>query len=76
MTRKEVTKLFQRFLITFLCTLPFLIAIGFLLYQKVSDFVMIIIFVVIAGGVLAIEEWIHYKRWKKRQELREKELKK
>ena len=75
MTRKEITKLFQRFLITFACTLPFLIGLGFLLYQKVSDFVMVVIFVVIAGGVLAVEEWIHYKRRQKRQMLREQESK-
>ena len=76
MTKKEITKLFQRFLITFLCTLPFLIGLGFLLYQKVSDFVMVTIFVVFAGGVLAVEEWIHFKRWKKRQMLRAEEEKK
>ena len=76
MTRKEITDLFKRFLITFLCTLPFLIGLGFLVYGKVSDFVMIVLFVVVAGGVLALEEWIHYKRWKNRQMLREEESKK
>ena len=75
MTRKEITKLFQRFLITFACTLPFLIGLGFLLSGKVSDFVMVVIFVVVAGGVLAVEEWIHYKRRQKRQMLREQESK-
>jgi preprotein translocase subunit SecF len=76
MTRKDVTNLFKRFLITFACTLPLLIALGFLLTNKVSDFVMIVIFVVIAGAVLAIEEYIHYKLYKKRERLKEEQIQK
>lgn len=74
MTRKEVTKLFKRFLITFLCSLPFLIGLGFLLYEKVSDFVMITIFVVLAGLIFGVEELIHFTAFKKRQLLKEQEL--
>lgn len=71
MTRKDIAKLFIRLLITFVCMLPILGLIGYLLYQKISDIVMIIIFVVIGGAVFALEELIHYKRYQKRQELKE-----
>ena len=75
MTRKEITKLFQRFLITTLILLPFLILLGFLLANKVNDFVMIVMFVVIIGGVFALEELIHYKRYQKREKLKEEQSK-
>lgn len=71
MTRKDITKLFVRLLITFVCMLPILGLIGYLLYQKISDIVMVIIFLVLAGGGFALEELIHYKRYQKRQELKE-----
>ena len=71
MNRKDITSLYKRFLITFLCTLPALIGLGFLLESKVSGFVMVLIFVVVAGTVVAIEEYIHYKRKKRREMLKE-----
>ena len=74
MTRKDATKLFIRFLIVFACVLPVLIVIGLLLTDKISDFVMVIIFVVIAGGVLAIEELIHFKLRQKREMLKQNEI--
>lgn len=76
MTRKDISKLFKRFLITFLCSLPVLIALGFLLTNKVSDFVMIVIFVVIAGGAFAVEELVHFKLYQKRERLKQEQLKK
>jgi len=71
MTRKEITQLFTRFLITFACMLPVLFGIGFLLKNKVSDFVMVVIFVVVAGTAVAIEELIHFKLYQKRQMLKQ-----
>ena len=61
MNRKDVTNLFVRFLVTFACCLPVLIPLGFLLSGKVLDIVMIIIFVLVAGIVFALEEYIHLK---------------
>lgn len=75
MTRKEITDLFVRFLITFCLMLPFFIGIGFLLQDKVSDFVMVTIFVVLCGIVLSIEEYIHYKNFQKRKLLKEIDMK-
>ena len=68
MNRKDITKLFVRFLITFMCCLPVLIALGFLLEGKISDIVEIIIFAIIAGVVFALEEYIHLKIAIKRTE--------
>lgn len=75
MTRKEVTGIFKRFLITFACMLPALIGLGFLIRGKISDVVMIVIFVVIAGAGIAIEELIHFKLYQKRQKLKEEKQK-
>ncbi|HAJ77486.1 MAG TPA: hypothetical protein DCO89_00255 [Clostridiales bacterium] len=76
MTRKDATKLFIRFLITFAFMLPALIALGLLLTNKVSNFVMIVMFVVIAGGIFAIEELIYFKLRQKRELLKQNELEK
>ena len=73
MTRKEIAKLFIRFLITFACMIPLFIGRGFLLSGKVSDFVMTTIFVVLGGAGVAVEEFIHFKRVQKREELKNKE---
>ena len=70
MTRKDVSGIFKRFLITFACMLPILIGLGFLLNGKISDAVMIVIFVVVAGAGIAIEELIHFKLYQKRQRLK------
>lgn len=55
--------------------LPIFIGIGFLLQDKVSDAVMIIIFVTIGGAGIALEEYISYNRRKKREEQKEKQKK-
>ena len=68
MNKKDVSKLFKRFLITFACSLPLLILVGILIDGKVSDFVMVTIFVAIAGVVLGAEELLHYKFASKRQQ--------
>lgn len=73
MSKKEIAGVFKRFLLTFLCLLPILIGLGFLLNGKVSDIVMIIIFVVLAGAGVAVEELIHFSQVKKREELKQKE---
>ena len=74
MTRKEITKLFVRFLITFAFSLVILIPLGLLLENKMSDFVMVVMFVVIAGGIFALEEYLHFKAYQKRQRLKEEAL--
>ena len=76
MTRKDISKLFIRFLITFACCLPFLIFIGYLLTDKVSDFVMVMVFVAISGVVIAFEELIHFKLYQRRQILKAEEKEK
>ena len=68
MNRKDVSKLFKRFLITFACSLPLLILVGILIDGKVSDFVMVTVFVAIAGVVLGAEELLYRKYASKRQE--------
>ncbi len=70
MTRKEIANLFKRFLITFVCMLPLFIGLGFLLSGKISDVVMIIIFVVLGGAGVAVEEYIHFKRVQKREQMK------
>ena len=76
MTRKEIANLFIRFLITFACMSPLFVALGFLLNGKVTDFVMITIFVVLAGAGTAVEEYIHFKKVEKRKQLKREQMKK
>ena len=71
MNKKEITKTALRYLITFLCTAPFLVGLGLLLENKIADIVMIIMFAVIAGGVIVIEELIHSKLYQRRQKIKE-----
>ena len=71
MTKKELTSLFKRFLITFVCCLPLFFVIGFLLQGKISDVVMVVIFVTLGGLVFALEEYISYIRRKKREQLKQ-----
>lgn len=61
MTRKDIVKVFKRFIITFLCTFPFLLIVGYFLNEKINDALMVFMFVVIAGGVFFLEEVIHQK---------------
>lgn len=71
MTRKDIAKLFKRFFITFFCCVPVLLLIGFLLQDKIQDWILTVVFIVIAGGVFAIEEYIHFKLLKKREALKQ-----
>ena len=71
MNRKDITQLFKRFLITFACSLPLLILVGVLLDSKVSDFVMVVVFVAVAGVIIAAEELIFRKLYLKRKQQRE-----
>lgn len=71
MNKKEITKTALRYLITFLCVAPFLIWLGLTLEKKVSDFVMIIMFAVLAGGAILIEELIHAKLYNRRKRIKE-----
>lgn len=70
MTRKSIAELFKRFLLTFVCMLPIFIVVGILLQNKVSDVVMTIIFVVLGGAGVALEELIHFKRVEKREQMK------
>ena len=71
MNKREITKTALRYLITFLCVAPFLIWLGLTLEKKVSDFVMIIMFAVMAGGIIVLEEVIYSKLYKRRQRIKE-----
>ena len=71
MTRRDITKLFKRFFMTFFCCVPIFLGIGFLLNGKIQPWIMTAIFVVIGGGVLAIEEYVHYKRVQKREQIKQ-----
>ena len=71
MTRKDIAKMLIRLLITFACMLPIFVLIGYLLYEKISDIVMMIIVVVLGGAAFALEELVHYKIYQKRQALKE-----
>lgn len=71
MTRKEIAKLFKRFLITFACLLPIFIGIGLLLNGKIQNWIMVFIFVTVGGLTLALEEYIHRKNMLDRQQKKE-----
>lgn len=71
MTRKDIFGLIKRFLLTFLCCVPVLLVIGYFLQGKVQSWIMVTIFVVVAGAVLAIEEYIVYTRRKKREKIKQ-----
>lgn len=75
MTRKDIAKMFKRFFITFACMLPIFILLGYLLNGRVSNFVMIVIFVVVGGAGYALEELISYNAYQKREQKKEENLK-
>lgn len=72
MTQKEIIDLFKRFLLIFLIIgVPVIIV--FTLVVKLSTVLVVLISVAIVGVVLFLEEFLRYKRIKKRQERRKKE---
>ncbi len=72
MTQKEIIDLFKRFLLIFLIVgVPVIIV--FTLVVKLSTVLVVLISVAIVGVVLFLEEFLRYKRIKKRQERRKKE---
>ena len=70
MSRKDIIKLFLRFLITFACSVPLLLLIGYFISGKVHDVVEVIIYVAVAGAVLALEEFIRFKLKQRREKLK------
>ena len=68
MTRKDVTKLFARFLVVFAVCSPIFVLIDSLLDGKIDAVIEVIVFVVIGGVVLFLEEFLHVKALKKRIE--------
>lgn len=71
MTQKEIVDLFKRFLIVFLViVLPLIVVLT--LVAKLASGWVIAISVVLGGLVFALEEYLHNKTIKKRQERREK----
>lgn len=71
MTRKDIANLYKRFFITFACLLPIFIVLGILLGDKIQSWILIVIYVTIGGGVLALEEFIHHKKYMERQAKKE-----
>lgn len=71
MNRRDIAQLFKRFFITFMCSVPLFLALGFLLENKISNIVMIIVLVILGGAIFAIEEWIAFKQIQKRKKLKE-----
>ena len=68
MTRKDVTKLFARFLVVFAVCIPIFVLIGSLLDGKIDAVIEVIVFVVIGGVAFFLEEFLHVKAFKKRIE--------
>ena len=71
MTRRDITKLFKRFFITFFCCVPIFLIVGFLLENKIQSYILTIIFVVIGGAIFAMEELIYFKAKQKREKLKD-----
>ena len=70
MTQKEIIQLFKRFLIVFVVCIPIIFVLTFT--TELPSGWVIAISVVLIGAIYALEEYIHYKVIKKRQERREK----
>lgn len=67
-TTQNIMKVGKRIAITILCCVPFLILIGYLLRNVVtSNAVQILIFMLIMGIAVLIEELIARKRERRRQ---------
>lgn len=72
MTRKEISDIFKRFFIVFLCCLPLLLVVGWFL-RKLSNIAMIAINCGIIALVFIIEELVYFNFQKKRLQRREAE---
>lgn len=72
MTKKEITDIFKRFLIVFLCCLPILLVIGWFL-RTLPNIAMIAIYCGIVATLFVIEELIYSNYHKKRLKRREEE---
>lgn len=69
MTQKEAIDIFKRFFIMFLLIgIPLIIVLT--LVAKLSSILVIVITVVSFGAVFGLEEYLHFKRLKKKQEKR------
>ena len=68
MTRKDITKLFVRFFVVFAFCCPIFVLIGSVLDGKINGVIEVVIFVTIGGGILFLEEFLHVKALKKREE--------
>ena len=70
MTRKDAMKLFGRFLIIFGLCCPVFIAIGVglgeLYGDNVNGFLETMIYTVLGGLIILIEEYFYWKSWKQR----------
>ena len=67
-TTQNIMKVGKRIAITILCCVPFLILIGYLLRNVVtSNVVQILIFMLVMGIAVLIEELIARKRERRRQ---------
>ena len=71
MTKKEFVKIFKRFFITFLICLPIFVLIGVFLTGKISNFLIILMYVVIGAVAFVIEELWWAKHQKKLEQRRE-----
>ena len=71
MTRKDIFQLYKRFFITFFCCSPVFIILGYLLKDKIKNWILGFVFVVLGGLIFALEEWIHFKSKQKRLQLKQ-----
>lgn len=72
MTRKEISDIFKRFFIVFLCCLPLLLVVGWFL-RTLSNIAMIAINCAIVTIIFVIEELAYSSYNKKRLKRREEE---
>lgn len=72
MTRKEISDIFKRFFIVFLCCLPLLLIVGWLL-RTLPNIAMIAINCGIIAFVFILEELIYSNFKKRRLQRREEE---
>lgn len=68
MTQKEIVGIFKRFLIIFTLCIPLVIVLT--LVAKLPSLLVILITVVVCGGIFGLEEYLRYKKLKKKQEER------